>query len=240
MGRRSQVLRQETANLRSVVKFHPPPPPPLGPATRGCVFFIFASHLKKSGQVILGMRLPQSFYRRLVILRHHLGCSKSGAVLRPDPLVPCPVGGPMTGPMTDRAAGACLGILTQSDRSARSGTNGGIRARPDGGIRPRADGCPRARANTSACSATAPGPGSRATTSPGTSTPTSATTAPSPSGTSAAATAARSRKWRGRHKEGQQYTSDEHQSFHDPVPFRFEMKMHGVESNRWVLILPNP
>jgi hypothetical protein len=35
----------------------------------------------------------------------------------------------MTGPMTDRAAGAYLGILTQAGRSARSGAKGSIRPR---------------------------------------------------------------------------------------------------------------
>ena len=138
MGRRSQVLRQETANLRSVVKFHPPPPPPpLGPATRGGVFFIFASHLKKTGQCHPRDETAPIVLSKVGDAKASFGRSKSGAVLRPDPLVPCPVGGPMTGPMTDRAAGACLGILTQADRSARSGANGGIRAGPDGGIRPR-------------------------------------------------------------------------------------------------------
>ena len=174
MGRRSQVLRQETANLRSVVKFHPPPPPPHSTPPFGAAYSSFLLLiLKKTGQCHPRDETAPIVLSKVGDFKASFGCSKSGAILRPDPLVPCPVGGPMTGPMTDRAAGACLGILTQAGRSARSGANGGIRAGPDGGIRPRADGCPRARAGSSACPATAPGPGpgSRSTAGPGTSTP---------------------------------------------------------------------
>ena len=65
--------------------------------------------------------------------------SKAGAILRPDPLVPCPVTGPMTGSMTDSTARACLGILTKTGRSIGSRANGCIWARTYGCIRARTD-----------------------------------------------------------------------------------------------------
>ena len=65
--------------------------------------------------------------------------SKAGAILRSDPLVPCPVAGPMTGSMTDGTARACLGILTKTDRRIGSWANGSIWARSYGCIRSRTD-----------------------------------------------------------------------------------------------------
>ena len=65
--------------------------------------------------------------------------SKAGAVLRSDPLVPCPVAWPMTGSMTDSTARACLGILAKTDRRIGSRANGSIWARSYGCIRSRTD-----------------------------------------------------------------------------------------------------
>jgi len=72
---------------------------------------------------------------------------QAGAVLRSDPLVPCPITRPITGSMTDSAARACLGIMTKTDRSIGTRANGSIWARAYGCIRSRTDRGPWTRAN---------------------------------------------------------------------------------------------